>query len=92
MNASNTPRGSLAYRKIEIGPVVLSPAQRGLCEFHGYAKDDLAMARLIAAEVCQTYGQDTPEELDRIRRGEIWNDHVAVQAALAAIRVTKGES
>lgn len=71
------------------GPVTLTPPQRKLCQFGGYDKDDLATARLVAAEVCETYGQDTPEELACIRKGEIWNDHIAVQAALAAIRINK---
>lgn len=71
------------------GPVVLTKPQQKLCEFGGYDQSDLRMARLIAAKVCERYGQDTGDELDRIRKGEIWNDHIAVQAALSAIRITK---
>lgn len=31
------------------------------------------------------YGNDTPEEHQRIMAGGIWNDHIAVQTALTAI-------
>lgn len=71
------------------GPVTLTKDQRRLCAFGGYDQADLRMARLIAAEVCERYSYDTADELERIRKGEIWNDHPSVQAALAAIRVTK---
>lgn len=86
-----TPHKSRAERERSggFGPVVLTKAQQKLCEFGGYGQEDLRLARLIGAQVCERYGMDTAEELDRIRKGEIWNDHIAVQASLAAIRITK---
>lgn len=72
-----------------VGPFRLSDAQRELCRFHGYDPDDLALARLIGTEVCEDYGQDDQFHMARIRAGDIWNDHIAVQAALSAIRITK---
>ena len=52
-------------------------------------EEELSAHDELRERVWDVMKQDTPDELARIRRGEIWNDHIAVQAALAAIRITK---
>ena len=46
---------------------------------------DAELARACAMAAIKDYGDDDPETLQRILRDGVWNDHVAVQAALAAI-------
>ncbi|WP_315804050.1 hypothetical protein [Bradyrhizobium sp. SZCCHNS3002] len=46
---------------------------------------DAELARACAMAAIKDYGDDDPATLQRILRDGVWNDHVAVQAALAAI-------
>lgn len=46
---------------------------------------DVELARACALATIPYYGNDTPEEYQRIMAGGIWNDHIAVQTALTAI-------
>lgn len=46
---------------------------------------DAELARACAMVTIQDYGNDDPDTHQRIMRDGIWNDHVAVQAALTAI-------
>lgn len=57
--------------------------------FHGYDKDDLVLAREIAKEVMERYGDLTEVEWKHWREHGPWNDHPSVQSALAAIRYVK---
>lgn len=50
---------------------------------------DTEFARAVAAAVVEWYGDDTEQALERIRVGQIWNDHIAVQAALATVHNIK---
>lgn len=54
----------------------------------GSSVELLAKARRIATLVVEDWGQDTGEAMERIRAGNIWNDHPAVQAALMALQST----
>lgn len=51
---------------------------------------DVELARACAKIAVSDYGDDTGEAFDRIMAGDIWNDHVAVQAALSAIYSLRG--
>lgn len=51
--------------------------------------EDAELARACAMAVIPFYGTDEPEEHQRILKNGIWNDHIAVQAALAAIHNMK---
>jgi hypothetical protein len=46
---------------------------------------DAELARAIAMAVIPWYGNDDATTHQRIMQNGIWNDHIAVQAALAAI-------
>ena len=46
---------------------------------------DAELARACAIAAIKDYGDDDPETYQRIMTNGVWNDHVAVQAALAAI-------
>jgi hypothetical protein len=46
---------------------------------------DAELARACAMVAIKDYGTDDPDTHQRILKNGIWNDHVAVQAALAAI-------
>lgn len=46
---------------------------------------DVELARACAIVTIPYYGNDTPEEHQRIMAGRIWNDHIAVQTALTVI-------
>lgn len=59
--------------------------------FGSHSASDLDAARAIASAAVEVYGMDEGADLDRIRAGQIWNDHVAVQAALAAIRLARAD-
>jgi len=52
---------------------------------------DLKNARIIASAAIDMYGDFNAEEWQRFRKEGIWNDHPAVQAALAAIVLTRKE-
>jgi len=56
--------------------------QRHPGPFVGY---DAELARAAAMSVIEWYGNDSPITHQRILKNGIWNDHVAVQSALAAI-------
>lgn len=64
---------------------------RRLLPFGNYEPADLGLARTIATQVVERYGENTAEEMARIRRDGIWNDHPAVQAALVAIKYVRQE-
>lgn len=51
--------------------------------------EDAELARACAMAAIQDYGTDDPETHQRILKDGVWNDHVAVQAALAAIHSLK---
>lgn len=53
---------------------------------------DAELARACAMAVLPFYGMDEPDEYQRILKDGIWNDHVAVQAALAAIHNMRAEN
>lgn len=56
---------------------------------------DAELARACAIVTIRDYGNDTPEEHQRIMAGGIWNDHIAVQTALTtihSIRKAAGEA
>lgn len=61
---------------------VINSAREKLKEYHG--NDPLEKARIIGLCACEWYGDMDGEELARARKN-IWNDHVSVQAAYAAI-------
>ena len=50
-----------------------------------FAGPDAELARACAMAVIEWYGSDDEVTMDRIRKNGIWNDHIAVQAALATI-------
>jgi len=50
-----------------------------------FSGPDAELARAIAMAVIPWYGNDDGPTHERIIKGGIWNDHIAVQAALAAI-------
>ncbi len=52
----------------------------------GVTWNDLELARKVAMEAWEKYGGDDGPTCDRIRANGIWNDHIAVQAAIAAIK------
>lgn len=54
--------------------------------FGQHTPEQLEMARTIATAAIEIYGDLEPEEWKRFRANGIWNDHAAVQAALAAIK------
>lgn len=47
--------------------------------------EDAELARACAMAAIRDYGSDDPDTHQRILTNGVWNDHVAVQAALAAI-------
>lgn len=53
---------------------------------------DVELARAAAMAVLPFYGSDDAITHERIMKNGIWNDHVAVQAALAAIHYLKTHS
>ena len=53
--------------------------------------DDLEAARAIAMGAIEMYGDLNEAEMKDAEERGIWNDHVAVQAALAAIRMMREE-
>lgn len=61
--------------------------------FNGvHDREDLEAARGIASAAIDTYGDfETKEIWDQYRTRGIWNDHVAVQAALVAIKMMRAE-
>jgi hypothetical protein len=46
---------------------------------------DADLARACARVAVADYGDDAGEAYERIMAGNIWNDHVAVQAGLSVI-------
>lgn len=50
---------------------------------------DAEFAQACAMAAIKDYGDEDPEVLQRILRDGVWNDHVAVQAALAAIHTLR---
>jgi hypothetical protein len=52
---------------------------------------DAELARACAMAVIPFYGSDDKVTHARIVKNGVWNDHVAVQAALAAIHYLKTE-
>lgn len=50
-----------------------------------FSGPDAELARACAIAAIKDYGTDDPATHQRIMTGGVWNDHVAVQAALAAI-------
>jgi hypothetical protein len=57
-----------------------------------YAADEDGQAMAIACVVIETYGDLSPSEWEQFRNdGKIWRDHPAYQAALAALRLSRGE-
>ena len=55
-----------------------------------FSGPDAELARSCAMAVIEWYGADDPITMERIRKNGIWNDHIAVQSALAAIHHLKG--
>lgn len=54
----------------------------------GYqSEEDLEAARAIASAALEIYGDFDEHQMKQFRENGIWNDHAAVQAALAAIRM-----
>lgn len=54
--------------------------------------EDLEAARGIASAAIDRYGDFVNEAIwEQFRRDGIWNDHVAVQAALVAIKMMRDE-
>jgi hypothetical protein len=49
----------------------------------------LEVARAAAMAAIEDYGDDDRPTLDRMRDHGIWNDHIAVQAALCALKMAK---
>jgi hypothetical protein len=50
-----------------------------------FSGPDAELARACAVLAVLDYGNETGVQFDKIKAGNIWNDHVAVQSALAAI-------
>ena len=50
---------------------------------------DLAVAREIATQTIEDYGDMSEVEWIKFRKDGIWNDHVAVQAALIGMMVAR---
>lgn len=54
--------------------------------FGQHTPEELEEARAIATDAIEMYGDFPNQEIwDRFRSGGIWNDHVAVQAAIVAV-------
>jgi FtsZ-binding cell division protein ZapB len=76
------------HRALEAALPFLTPAseQQAVEKHPGpFVGADAELARACAMAVIERYGSDDPQEMERIRTNGIWNDHVAVQSALAAI-------
>jgi hypothetical protein len=69
------------------GPVSWDRAANAIAAFGSQSACDLSTARLIATAAIERYGDFGPEMMTLFKQGGIWNDHPAVQAALAAIRL-----
>lgn len=48
--------------------------------------EEMEQARVIACRVLQEYGEGDGREFEAAKAGTIWNDHPAVQSALAGLR------
>ncbi len=63
----------------------------GYVSFSDYSPAELAAARAIACAVIPIWGAgegaEAKREQEAARSGDIWNDHIAVQAALVAVRM-----
>lgn len=57
--------------------------------FFGVTPKELELARKCALEAVEDYGSDDGVTHQRILNEGIWNDHVAVQAAINAIKAIK---
>jgi hypothetical protein len=55
----------------------------------GITDEELELARQAGIRAAVKYGDDVGAQLDQIRSGQIWNDHVAVQGAIEAIKALK---
>jgi hypothetical protein len=55
----------------------------------GVTDEELELARQAGIRAAVKYGDDVGSQLDKIRAGQIWNDHVAVQGAIEAIKAIK---
>jgi hypothetical protein len=55
----------------------------------GLEPEEMELARECAKKAVEKYGDDVGEQFQKIMRGEIWNDHVAVQAAVETIKALK---
>lgn len=57
--------------------------------FGNITKEELDLAREIATEVCQKYGDFDDASYHQFMNHGIWNDHVSVQTAIATIKRMK---
>jgi hypothetical protein len=55
----------------------------------GITDEELELIRKIVREPILKYGDDIGPQLERIRNGEMWNDHIAVQAGIAILKELK---
>jgi hypothetical protein len=58
----------------------------------GLSEAEMVLARACATRAAVKYGDDSGAQLESIRAGKIWNDHVAVQAAIETIKALKEEA
>lgn len=64
-------------------------AEQKISEFGSQAPSDLEAARAVATAAHEIYSSLEPSEWERFKADGIWNDDVAVQAALAMYRLCK---
>lgn len=60
-----------------------------IAEFKSVPYDELEAARAVATAAHETYSPFDEAEWKRFKENGIWNDDVAVQAALAMLRLCK---
>lgn len=64
-------------------------AEELIAEFGNQTPDELEIARAVATAAHETYSSFDPPEWERFKKNGIWNDDVAVQAAIAMYRLCK---
>lgn len=60
-----------------------------IAAFGSHTPDELEAARAVATAAHEIYSSFDPPEWERFKKDGIWNDDVAVQAALAMYKLCK---
>lgn len=69
--------------------IVHKRAAELIANFGDQTVDELEAARAVATAAHETYSSLEPPEWERFKESGIWNDDVAVQAALAMLKLCK---